>query len=399
MKAGPVMSDQGATASLYRWVDGLLFPRNPRVVFLEQLGLAIAAALFVGYFGPLGAGLLALAALAAMPLLFGPPRPMLSLFVVFMIASHQYRSFAIVSFAGIEWHPREFLLFALLAHWAVNVLRGKARFTADPAGLAVLSLGLLFVQIALVGLFREPNLQAVIAECRYPIFLLSFVVFASLVRDRKDLYFYTRLVFGLTLAIAGAALAFFAYTVASGTVVNAQNALGEYVQRPFGPGLIQSVRPNGHMFFEVSIVVLLSLVFSAALPRTHRLWYVCLAAFLCAAVAITMMRTAYVTLVVSLAVLAVLLIPSRFGQLLLLGAAVALVLAFLVFFGPLVFDQLDAYLPSTGASIQGRLVEIAGAWQTFLEHPILGAGMGASFEGMGYVSKTSELAYAQATYA
>ena len=331
-------------------------------------------------------------------LLFGPSRFFVAGFVVFMIVSHQFRSFALFPAGGILWHPRELLLFAALAHWGAKLMRGETRIPADPLHIAFVLYGLFFIEIGMVGLLHEPDLHRIVAECRYPMFLASYLLFISFVRERKDLDFYIGIVFALSLVIAVAGIGFFVYTFVSGNVVNTQNALGEYVRREIGPLLLQSVRPNGHMFFEVSLVVLASLIFCPGIGTQRRAIYLALMGIFGLAVAITMMRTAYVALLISLCFLVWLSLPNWRVQSLAIALGAALVLIVAVFFGDMLHAFVDERMADMGASIKGRLVEIEGAWRVFKEHPIVGTGMGGAFEGFGFVSKTSQLAYGQATF-
>jgi O-antigen ligase len=59
---------------------------------------------------------------------------------------------------------------------------------------------------------------------------------------------------------------------------------------------------------------------------------------------------------------------------------------------------LDLVPEDLGISLMGRFVEIEGAWEAFLREPLLGAGMGSTFEGMGYVAKTTQYSFAQVEY-
>lgn len=385
--------------SIERATHWVLFPPNDRAALWPQLALAVLVAAFVYKAGPDRPLMLALGILPGLFILFGPSRILVTLFLVFMVATHQFRSFFLLRYAGIVWHPRELLLFGLAVHWVGKAVQQKVRFRYDPAHWGFVFMGLFVVQIALVGLFREPDLHRVVAECRYPIFLLAYPVFVSLVQGRSELRYHIRVVFRLTVLIALASLAFFTYTFVTGNVVNTQNALGEFVQRQVGPRLVQSVRPNGHMFFEVSVVVLASLLFCPGVAKTRRVVYLGLIGLFCAAIAVTMMRTAYAALLVSLAILAFLSLPDRRLQVLTATLAVAITLVALLFLGGVLLDATKEAMPGLGASIEGRLVEITGAWRAFLGRPVLGAGMGSRFEAMGYVAKTSELAYARTTYA
>jgi len=379
------------------WKDAGLPGRDNAGEWVKALLLAVAiavvAALVVTRFGvkaALGLPVLAL-------LVFGPSRLMLSVFLAAMVTDHQFRSWTVVPFGGVEWHPRELLLFVLFAHLAVRFLRGKADLRPDMMHYFFYVYAAFFVFIAWRGVLRQPNLQAVAAECRYPLFLGSYFVFVACVDGTRDLRYYLRLVFWLSFAIAIAGIGLFVYTLVTGNVINTQNVLGEYVRRQIGPYLLQSVRPNGHLFFEVIVVVLAGMLFCPEESLGRKLWYIPVIAVFLFAILITMMRTSYVTLGLSLGILILLHLRREVQGLswylgaLLLAAAVA---AFAL--------HLDAYLipyiPGDDASLRGRLVETEGALGMFRREPFLGAGMGSTFEGMGFVAKATLQSVAQTDY-
>jgi len=377
--------------------EQLLFPASKTLVVLEQLVLGALAAALVCVAGPGTAVVLVLALILGLCLVWAPSRLAVGLFVAFMVTSQEYRSLTTFHLGGIVWHPRELVLIALLAHWAAQLVRGKVRIAADPTHLAVLVYALFFVQIGLVGLLLEPDLHRVVAECRYPLFIASYVVLVSLIRDRKELSFYVALVFWATVVVAGLSIAFFAYTLLARTTINTQNAWGAFVPRQFGPMIIQSVRPRGHMFYEVCITALASLLFCPGLSKKRRLFYLAMMGMLSFALLIMFMRTAYAALFVSLAALAFLALPRR-AQFVVAVLGIVLSVAFVAAFGPALYAKLHEVIPSVGASIEGRIVEIAGSWRMFMAHPILGAGMGSGFKEFGAVAKTSQLAYAATEY-
>ncbi len=341
------------------------------------------------------------AAAAAMGLLLllvlGPSRIVITLFLVFMIASHEHSSAFVLPFGGIEWHPRELLLFVLLAHLGAKLVLGKADIRPDLMHYFFYLYAFFFAFIAARGALRQPDLQRVISECRYPVFLASYFVFAACLSKREDAGYYLRLVFGLTMLIAAAGVAFFFYTILSGHIVSVYTPLGAFIQRQIGPFLLQSVRPNGHIFFEAAAIVLVSLLFCPEVSRWRRLFFAAALSLLLFAILITMMRTAYVTLFFSLAMLVVLVLPKEL-QLLTIFLGAAAVAVFLVIFGFKMQDALLGYIPQMEASLRGRFVEIEGAMQLFRRNPILGTGMGSSFRGMGFVAKNVQFSVAQADY-
>lgn len=376
----------------WEWPFGLALALGiaAMVAFAGALTGYHANGVWIGAAAVLGAGLVT-------ALVLGPPRLMLTVFVGFMMLSHQDRSFAVIPFAGVEWHPRELLLFVLFAFCAVRFYLGKADLRPDIMHYCIFLYMAFFGYIAAVGLLRQQDLSAVIAECRYPLFLASFFVFVATISTQEDLHYYLRLILGLSLGIAAASLLFFIYTLATGNVVNVQNALGEYVPRQIGPFIIQSVRPNGHPLFEIGAVMTVALLLFPETSRRHKV--ACLAglALFSAAILITMMRTAYISLAVSLLLLLILLLPREVRTLILslgvLAGAAALSVLLLYAHG-----HSPADLPGVEVSIKGRLVETEGALQTFLRAPLFGAGMGSTFRGMGYVAKTTLLSVAEAEY-
>lgn len=344
-------------------------------------------------------GGLAVAGLGALYLLIvGPSRITVAVFLLFIIGSHQFRSPFILPFAGIEFHPRELLLFVLLAHFGFKLLTQKAVLQPDMAYYFLYLYAAYFALIAARGALRQPDIKVVISECRYPFFLISFFALAACIRDKKDLFFQLKACFALTVLIAGASILFFAYTFVTGHIINAQNYLGEYVPRLIGPFLLQSVRANGHMLFEVSVVVLISLMLCPGIGFWRKSLLAVVLMILLAAILLTMMRTAYVSLFVSLSALALLFMPREIQTLAWFFGLVFLGVVFTAV-GLGVHEMVLQMMPeNVGVSLLGRFVEIKGAWLAFLRDPLLGAGMGSTFEGMGYVAKTTQLSFTVVEY-
>jgi len=381
-----------------RIVQAAIFPKSRVLLIAEEAAIALLAAYFVYARGAMMGAAAAFAILFGLLFAFGPSRFPLALFLGYMAASHQFRSVATKQFGGIEWHPREVLLFMLLFHWGAKLLQRKASWRHDLADIPMLLYGAFFVEIAVCGLLRETDLHRWISECRYPVFLASYVAFAGLVRDKRTLYHGFWFLFTLGGAIAGLAILFFLYTLATGSVINTQNAFGEYVPRQIGPLLLQSVRPNGHMMFEILLTVLAALFFCPALSRLQRIGCVLGMGLFGAAIGIGMMRTAYVTVLLSLVLAGYFLIPSRAARRSVLAVAIIGGVTAALFSAAALYTFLAGIVPVLGESIRGRFEEIRGAWSLFLQYPLLGAGMGSTFEAMGFVSKTSTLAYGQAEY-
>lgn len=380
-----------------RWAAWQTAALAAGVAVMACVGASLAALpLDYAAYKPLAGGALVLGAGLVAYLALGPSRPMIACFLVYMAASHMYRSFAVFPFGGVEWHPRELLLFLLLAHAAGKVAWGRAHLRPDIMHYFFFLYVVFFIMIAGRGLLLYPETADVIAECRYPVFLGAYFAFVLCGHGMADLRFYTRIIVALAALIATLSLAYFGYTFFTG-VINVQNWLGEFVPRIVGPWLLQSVRPNGHIFFEVSVVVMTSMLFCTEVSRLRRAAYALLIALFLSALAIMMMRTAYVSLFLSLAVLVTLHLPREaraWACIMGIGAGGALAL----FFGLHLHETLDQWIPGLEASLRGRFVEIEGALHMFRREPLLGAGMGSKFTGMGFVSQTSLVSVAQADY-
>ncbi|HNR32677.1 MAG TPA: O-antigen ligase family protein [Candidatus Hydrogenedentes bacterium] len=400
------MKTKGAASSAWPFHGGTAFVRE----VLPNAATATAIAAVVVFAGAwlaprlgvaeydylVGAGLVVGAAGAAF-LVFGPSWIIISLFLAKMILGHLFLSMYIFPFAGVEWHPREFWLFLLLAHGAVKLITGRAAIRPDLTHYFFYLYCFYFVFIAAVGLWRQPNMTEIIKECRFPIFLSTYLVFATCVKDRRELRRYARALLALTTLIALGACAFFAYTFVTGNVINTQNVYGEYVRRQIGPRLLQSVRPNGHLFYEVCFVVIAALFFCRETTRRVKALYLLLLGVFGCAIVITMMRTAYVALACSLAILVFISLPRGMRWLLVFVGVLGVVLVALAL-GAQLYESTAQQLPDLEVSLKARVEEMRGAWDTFLRHPLTGAGMGSSFEGMGWVAKQSTIAYGQTTY-
>jgi len=385
------------SVSIDKAIRWLLFPEDRRTILIQQLALAGLVAVAVLVLGPLTALSLAALAVAGAIVLMSPSKPVLATFVLFIAFTHQFRSFFTIHIAGVELHPREVLLAALLAHAVAKSWMGRCRYRHDPIDYFVVAVGIFFVFTAANGVSHHRDWHLIVSEIRSPVFLLSYFVFIVLA-DAKDLPFYVRTVGALTLVLALVSITYFVFALATGNVVSTQNVLGEFVQRQIQGVLVPSVRPAGHMYYEVSLVVFTSLAFCPALAMKRRMLFLGLAAVLGLAVAITMMRTAYVSVAVSLVILGFLALPShrtRFTVAWLGAVVVAVVVAL---FSTVLHDAFLSAFPRIGVSIQARLVEISGAFQEFLKNPLVGAGLGSTFEALGLATKTSQIAYAQSSF-
>jgi len=367
-----------------------------REALVLQLLCAGVVAILVRMTGPALSIGICVAAAVFLYLVFGPSRPMLALFLIFMVSSQEYRSFVVVPMGGVEWHPREFLLFLLLAHWVVKVLQDKSTISAGVIHFSVATILMFYVQIALVGLATQADIHLIITECRYPIFLLSYFVFVTLLKDRRDVDFYARLVLWTTIVIALASISYFVFAYATGVNQNIQNAFGTFVPRLVGSRIVMSVRPMGHMMYDICIVVLASLLFCPATTRRRKFEYLVILALLFVGVAIMFMRTAYLSVTFSLIFLVLISVRPRLAAKLAVGVGVGAIM--LIIFRNSILPMLGVDVANLDVSAQARLVETAGAWRMFMNRPILGNGMGSVFHGLGLAAKTSQLAYAEAQY-
>ncbi len=317
-------------------------------------------------------------------LLFGPSRLILTLVFVGAILSHQFRSPIVVPFAGVEWHPRELLLLLLLAHVVVKVWQRRVRLDWSPLHLALLLYGAVFVYAAWRGLWLGNAMESVIAELRAPLFLLAFWAFVLGVRRDEDLFYYGYWALCVVTLLALATVAYGVYATLAGPFPNTQNALGEFVPRVVGATVIQSVRPSGHAWLEAGLVLCVGMFFCPREPWFRRTLYVGLGLLFAAAIAFGMMRTALVSVGVSVLVLAWLNMPR-----VLKGLSLGLV-ALVVFLGVLVLAQNDLARWLVGdASLTARSVEYTGALQAMKAHSFFGAGLGASFEALGLATPSS----------
>ena len=354
------------------------------LIGFDGYGFLVAAA------GLLGAG-------AALVVIFGPSWLAVGLFLVKMFTGHQFRSMYVFPLLGIEWHPREFWLFLLLAHGVVRLLSGRARLRLDAYHYFYYLYCFYFVFIAGVGVLHQYSRTEILEECRYPVFLASYLVLATCLVSRRDVWMQARLLLALAVIIAAGATAFFAYTFLTGGVINVQNVYGEYVRRQIGPMLLQSVRPNGHMLYEMCFVVLTALLCCREVAMRARLIMLALLGLFAFAILITMMRTAYVALACSLAALALLSLPRGLRWATLTGIIAAASIVLLVS-GAAIYAGIAGGLPELEVSMRARFAEMQGAWAVFARDPLLGGGMGSTFEAMGWSMKVSSLAYGRAEF-
>jgi hypothetical protein len=380
--------------TLIQW---LLFPANQRTVLIQQVviaGLVVAAICVLGPLTALGLAALTVAGLLVMVL---PSTPVVITFVLLIAFTHQFRSFFTIQLAGIELHPREFLLAGLLAHTVAKFWLGRIRLCPDPIDALIACVGAFFAFAAFSGFVQQRDWHLIVAEIRSPVFLLSYFVFVALAGAR-NLHFYVRTLTMLTLLLALVSIVYFAYAVGSGQIVSTQNVLGEFVQRRVQGVLVPSVRPAGHMYYEVCLVVFLSLVFCSATTVKRRLLYLGCVALLSIAVVLTMMRTAYVSVAVSLIILAFLSLPGNRVRFAVAWSGMVAVAVGVGLFSTVLSDSFLMASSGLEVSIQARVIEISGAFQEFLRNPLFGTGLGSTFEALGLATRSSQIAYTQTTF-
>lgn len=376
---------------VYSLVSACVLPSGPKQELAQQIVLALFAGMVVIVLGPVLSVAAAIAAALGVFILFGPTRVVLSLYLLFILATHQYLFPVTLPAAGVEWQVRELFLFAILGHWFVKTLQGRTRFSASSVHFGVGFVAIFFAMVTCRGLFSGNDLTRVIAESRNPVSLASYVVFASLIHDRRELGFYMMFVLVVSVLTALGAVTFSVAATASGFIVQAyQCYFGELIQKSIGPLDFQMFRPNGHEWFEVCAVTLMSLCFCTAISRKRRLLYAILVGVFVAAMLVGVMRTAYAVLFASTCILVFISIPNRAAQVLLLAAGVSVALVLVSLFGLATMDYIASEVQWLDRSLTARMVEMEGAWRMFMEAPVLGQGMGSSFKGLGIMQSGAQ---------
>lgn len=362
--------------------------------------LAFKAPAFVpaGAYPWLASVLVLAAAIVGAALVFGPSTWILGVFVLYMTASHMHNSIVVLPLGGIEWHPREPLLMLLLAHFGVRMAHFRVHLPHSPVHLFLGAFVLAWLAMAVTGLLRGNSMTYWVQESRYLIFLLAYPALLDLIDSREKLHLVLKLILGVAIVAAVGSLLLFLYMFLTGNIItNVQNYLGEYVRRQIGPFLLQSARPNAHQYFEIGSVVLTALFFAPGRARRTRFAILTVIGLFAVAIAITMMRTAFIATGLGLVLLAFFSLPRLArGPVILSGASVLLI--GLVAFGTLLSGKIEQVLPELGVSLRARVVEIGGGLEVFEQHPLAGGGLGATFEAIGYVSKQTQQSYSQATY-
>ena len=317
-------------------------------------------------------------------LLFGPSRFILSVVFIYALTGHQFRSLVVIPFLGVEWHPRELLLLLLLAHGFLQILRGRFWIHWSPIHLGMLLYTAFFAYAAWRGLQLGNGSQAVIAELRAPLFLAAFWVFAGCIRSPRDLYYYGYLALCVVTLWSVATLAVFVGAAMTGPWPNMQNALGEFVPRGVLGRVLLSVRPSGHAMMEAGLILCVGMFCCPREPWFRRAIYLGLGTLFSGAIAVGFMRTALISLAISLLFLAWLNLPRRAK-----GMATGLALLVALGVGIFLYQNSPSSFVTGSTSLNARYVESSGAITAMDAHPFFGAGLGASFEALGLVAKTS----------
>lgn len=340
------------------------------------------------YVGALGAAGTALAVLKA------PSLPLL--FVAVLAGGHLFRSPWTLVLAGVEWHPRELLLGLLLIHLLAQIVLWKAKLPLDSIHVAVLLYAGAFLVATLSGLLNGHSVRQILEELRYPIFLSAYPCLLVAFSKRSVLGAAIAVMFALAAVGAMAGILLFLRAWETGQTYTLNNAWGEFVQRRFAGQIWQSARTAPQMWMELSIPVLLSLSFSGSLERWKWGMLLPLLALIVLAQAITFMRTAYISLGLSIALVLLFQFRPRLQVLAALALAclgLGLMAIALAWIGP------PSLRPQEwDVSLRARMVETSGALEVFAAHPIAGAGLGSGFEGVGFVSQTSQDTYGPSFY-
>ncbi|MBX7259231.1 MAG: O-antigen ligase family protein [Candidatus Hydrogenedentes bacterium] len=369
-----------------------VFP-DKKMVFRQQVALAVAAAIAVAVLGWEKSILIACGVPALMVLVFGPSAFIAILYCVLLLFSHQYYSVATWSFGGIVWHPREILLFLLMGHVAYLVLLRKVHVGVHTVHIGMLSLAVYFILAMFTGIMRRVDTSSLIGEARFPFFILSYFLLVALIRDRRQARRMLFVVLSVTILVATVSIAYFLYASLTGNLVQLhQTPWGEFMLYPLGKFTFQMVRPNGHALFEMFLVIAVSLALARNVRFRFRVFWTAIACILGAAIFITFMRTAYASAAVSLAVLTLLCLPGRrlpYVMVSMVGIGIMAVLAF-TSFRLLSGAMLTGY--EVEASLRARFIEMAGALNAFMQHPLFGVGLGGGFEALDMAQSGEQLA-------
>ena len=317
----------------------------------------------------------------------GPSRIVLTLVFLMALLDHQFRSPFILPLGGVEWHPREVLLLLLFLHVAVKLVQYRLWIRWTPLHVAMLLYTAVFAYAAWRGLWLGNEPRAIIAECRAPLFLGAFWVFAAAVKTPRDLYYYGYLALCVLAVLAVVTIGAFAYFAVTGPIANTQNALGEFVPRLVAGIPLQSIRPSGHAWFEAALVVTLGMLLCPCEPWYRKAVYALLAVLFATAIGVGMMRTALVSVSVSIVVMLWLNLP-RVGKGLSLSILLFVVCA-AAFWTIVQNDGASGLSTLHDRSINARAVETAGAIEAIGRHPLFGSGFGSSFEALGLAQRDS----------
>ena len=375
-------------------------PGTPGSARAFAVAIVVAAALPpLMLFLPSPAKALALVGLAAagVVLVTGPYLLVPALFLAAMAGGHLSQSPFTVPLGMAEAHPRELLLLLLIAWSGWQMLVRRRLPPWDLMHVFVILYALAFVHFLAMGLFRAEPLQEIVKECRYPLFIAAYLPLLVAMRSPRDSWKLVSVVLAIALGAAVAGLGFFSYCWLTEQTINTQNILGEFVRRRFDERLVQSVRPAPHLWMEVAVPVLAALACCGDFSRRLRLLLLGLFLLLLAGLSVSFMRTGYVTVLASLVLLALLCAPPKVQ--LFAGAAGVLLAGLALCLLLLRIDPSTLWhLQDWEISLRARMVETLGALELASQYPLLGAGLGSSFEGLGYASKTTQFTYGPAQY-
>ena len=367
-------------------------------VALLSAAVALALAGFQQVYFPLSTTVV-VAALAVVVFctvfVFGPSRIVLTLVFLLALLDHQFRSPIILPVGGVEWHPRELLLLVLFAHVMVKVAQQRFWITWTPMHVAMLLYTCVFAYAAWRGLWLGNDLRAIIAECRAPLFLGAFWAFSGTMGMSRDRFYYGYLALCFVTLMAVATVVAFVYFAVAGPIPNTQNFLGEFVPRIIAGSSLQSIRPSGHAWFEAALVVSVAMLLCPREPWYRKTIYVGLAVLMAGAIGAGMMRTAFVSVAMSMVALLWLNLP-RPGK----GLLLALVLLVLTGWGfaALLRGEGNGTPTFRDHALNARVIETEGAMEAIRQHPLLGSGFGSSFEALGLAQRDSSTSAVPVAY-
>ncbi|MCA1901786.1 MAG: O-antigen ligase family protein [Candidatus Hydrogenedens sp.] len=379
--------------------NNVFFFSTPVLVFILTLayGFALLALLFVVKLPFLYILAFGLVFPFAILYLLLPLNYSATIFLLFIFLNHYYISPIIFPVIGLEIHPREIMLFMFVANFFVNLTIERVYWRWSLFLYFVVLYLLFFVYTATLGFLSGYDWHRVVAETRFPVFAITAFIFSYAWKSLHSLKKTINILFILSVVIAIATYGLFIYVLITGKTLRFQNFMGEFVPAKIGSLRLQEVRFNGHMLFDLWFVVFLSQFFYFKEWKKKIISAVVILFFI-PPLLILMMNTALLTVFFASVIVIIIYLPSRLR----LFASVLFVLAvFAVFFSLMLLFHMEILSwtnSELGISIQSRLVEITGAFENFMESPLLGKGLGSQFVGMGLASNFWQDLYALATF-